>query len=32
MTAKASALSFLGLCIALAGCASFEDELAWIHP
>lgn len=27
MTAKASGLSFLGLCIALAGCASFEDEL-----
>ena len=27
MTAKATALSFLGFCIALAGCASFEDEL-----
>ena len=27
MTAKATALSFLGLGLALAGCASFEDEL-----
>ena len=27
MTAKASALSILGLGLALAGCASFEDEL-----
>ena len=27
MTAKATALSFLVFCIALAGCASFEDEL-----
>ena len=27
MTAKATVLSFLGLGIALAGCASFEDEL-----
>ncbi len=27
MAVKASALSFLGFCIALAGCASFEDEL-----
>ena len=27
MTAKATALTFLGLGLALAGCASFEDEL-----
>ena len=27
MTAKATVLSFLGLGLALAGCASFEDEL-----
>ena len=27
MTAKATALTFLGLGLAIAGCASFEDEL-----
>ena len=28
MTAKATALTFLGLGLAIAGCASFEDELS----